>query len=134
MAHQLLLLSVPWDLPHPATATATAKGSGHCLHLPKGPCQHRVKGPATRHQLQALPSAPVFLAVGCTLDPIEGQEPASAEERWHTSNQKQPPHQKTSQPSQATWGAPPYKQPSQTAVHNFFPKLTEEQCKQNEDA
>ena len=33
--HYLLLLSLPWELTHPTTATATAKCSGHIINLPK---------------------------------------------------------------------------------------------------
>ena len=40
----LLLLSLPWELTHPASTTTTAKFSNHCLNLPEtyyhfpGPC------------------------------------------------------------------------------------------------
>ena len=42
--HHLLLLSLPWELTHPATATV--KCSGHLVNLPKahyhfpGPCNY----------------------------------------------------------------------------------------------
>ena len=71
--HLLLLLLPPWELTHPATATATAKCSGHGLNLPEahhhfpGPCNYTcatflqvlatIKSTATKHSLLVLPIA-----------------------------------------------------------------------------
>ena len=141
--HYLLLLSLPWELTHPAAVTA--KCSGHleiCLRLittSQGSATRSslctflqvlaAKSPATRHWLLALPISSSSLEIH--LAPW-GKQPSHSEER----DSKYP----NSQAKKKIVTPQKYKgvllhRSSPSKLQFGFPKLTEkEEHKQNEEA